>query len=110
MKDHEDSPDDSPQNEPPYYALGNCNQALKRYGTLSSLEKLTSDELSETLKNSSESESEDEDHSTNTDPGQTAFTQSFRSWTAKAGNFVSEKMAFFERFTDDTPNGGFFDR
>lgn len=84
---------------------------MKRYGTLSSLEKLTSDELSETLKNTSESDSDDEEHSHNTDPGQTtAFTSSFRSWTTRAGNYVSEKMAFFERFTDDTPSGGFFDR
>lgn len=64
--------------------------------------------MSETLKSSSSDSEEDEDNSTKTDPGQTAFT-SLKSWTAKAGSYVSEKMAFFERFTDNSREG-FFER
>lgn len=117
IKDYEESPDDSPQNEQPYVTLENCNQTLRRFGTLSSLEKLSNDELADTLKNSSsgseeedeedegeveEVEEEEEELSTKTDPGKDAFASSLRNWTAKAGSFVSERMTFFERFNDDS--------
>lgn len=113
VKDYEDSPDDSPQNEQPYVALENCNnQTLRRFGTLSSLEKLTNEDFADVLKNSSESEGEEEEEenaSNETDPEQAPFASSLRNWTAKAGSFVSEKMSFFERFNDDGREG-FFDR
>lgn len=36
---------------------------------------------------------------------------SIRSWTARAGNYVAEKMAFFEKIGEDyRRSGGIFDR
>lgn len=50
------TPDDSPQDEePPYRSL---NATLKRYGTLSSLERVSSDEKDEKAYNSSEEETD----------------------------------------------------
>lgn len=52
--DDENSPEDSPQDEdPPYKVL---NTTLKRYGTLSSLEKMPSDETDEKVYGSSDEE------------------------------------------------------
>lgn len=55
---NEISPDDSPQEELPYQVL---NTSLKRYGTLSSLEKLPSDETEDRTYDSSEAEANDDD-------------------------------------------------
>lgn len=54
----EQSPDDSPQDELPYRAL---NTSLKRYGTMSSLEKLPSDEIDDKTYDSSGAEMIDDD-------------------------------------------------
>lgn len=53
------SPEDSPQDEElPYRAL---NTSLKRYGTMSSLEKLPSEETDEKTYDSSETDEQDND-------------------------------------------------
>lgn len=93
--DFDNSPDESPVNEDhPYHSLSSSNLTLKRYGTVSSLERLAIDEDHEndSKHNSSESESEEEG----------VYNEAFNStglknWTARAGSFVIEKMAFFER-------------
>lgn len=54
----EQSPDDSPQDELPYRAL---NASLRRYGTMSSLEKLPSDEMDDKTYDSSGAENNDDD-------------------------------------------------
>lgn len=36
--------------------------------------------------------------------------QSIRGWTARAGSFVAEKMALFERLGEDTGASSFIDR
>lgn len=57
--DEDDSHEDSPQDEePPYKAL---NTTLKRYGTLSSLEKMPSDETDEKNYGSSDEEQDEDD-------------------------------------------------
>lgn len=91
----DNSPDESPINEDhPYHSLSSSNLTLKRYGTVSSLERLGIDEEheSESQQNSSGSDSEEGG----------IYNEGFngtglRNWTARAGSFVIEKMAIFER-------------
>lgn len=54
----EQSPDDSPQDELPYRVL---STTLKRYGTISSLEKMPSDDIEDQTYDSSGAENNDED-------------------------------------------------
>ncbi|XP_039287926.1 uncharacterized protein LOC111053522 [Nilaparvata lugens] len=93
----EDSEGDA--EEPPYRSLSPC--ALKRYGTVSSLEKLDESDGDETGKEQEELPS---------DVQSGYVTQSIRGWTVKAGTFVAEKMSFFERLGEDTKGASFFDR
>ncbi|KAK4881061.1 hypothetical protein RN001_004380, partial [Aquatica leii] len=108
-KDYDYSPDDSPQDEEqPYHSLSSSNPTLRRFGTVSSLERVGSDEMIENEDNASSSESED-DHMGIDNHGFNPST--IRGWTARAGAFVSEKMAFFERLGEDYRAGtGFFER
>lgn len=39
-----------------------------------------------------------------------SVSQSLRGWTARAGSFVAEKMALFERFSEDSRAASFIDR
>lgn len=55
---NEISPEESPQEELPYRAL---NTTLKRYGTMSSLEKMPSEETEEITYDSSEADANDDD-------------------------------------------------
>lgn len=56
------SPEDSPQDEePPYRSL---NTSLKRYGTMSSLERFSSEDVDEKTYNSSEEDANDTDGET----------------------------------------------
>lgn len=117
----EDSPDESPQEEePPYRSL---NTKLRRYGTMSSLEKLPLDDVCGTNNEHSSEDGEDgeEDEEDDEDDKETVgddneeeddddievitrqiFTgnennqASLRNWTARAGSYVVEKMSFFE--------------
>lgn len=96
--DADNSTDDSPQNEDhPYHSLSGSNLTLRRYGTVSSLERLGADENEDGQEeNAISSESEDDETECGID--NEAFNHtSLRNWTVKAGSFVFEKMAFFER-------------
>lgn len=109
------SPDDSPQaEEQPYHSLNSSSLTLRRFGTVSSLERLGLDENDDSMieKQDEESESESEtDGDRNEIVGidNEGFNHySIRSWTARAGSFVAEKMAFFERLGENY-RSGFFD-
>lgn len=107
MKDLNFTPDDSPQDEEqPYHSLSSSNPTLRRFGTVSSLERLGSEDVNDNV----EVECEDSD---NEERGfdNHAFANSTPSWTARAGAFVSEKMAFFEKLGEDYRTGtGFFEK
>lgn len=118
----DNSPDDSPQTEEhPYHSLSSSLATLRRYGTVSSLERVASDEHDDSWENH-ESDDEldrdggdelDDDDKENEDGGidNQAFNHSsIRHWTIRAGSFVAEKMAFFEKLSEDYRSGGFFDR
>lgn len=105
------SPDDSPQTEEqPYHSLNSSNLTLRRFGTVSSLEKLATDDQ-DFEKNSSDSEDliDEEEEEGGIDNEAFNHTNTIRSWTARAGSFVAEKMAFFERLGEGY-GGGFFER
>ncbi|KAK5649320.1 hypothetical protein RI129_000349 [Pyrocoelia pectoralis] len=109
LNNNECSPDDSPQDEEqPYHSLSSSNPTLRRFGTMSSLERVGSEETDENDENLS-SESEDDEEMGIDNRG--FNPSSIRGWTARAGAFVSEKMAFFERLGEDYRAGtGFFER
>ncbi|CAH0553429.1 unnamed protein product [Brassicogethes aeneus] len=104
------SPDDSPQaEEHPYRSLSSSVVTLRRFGTVSSLERVGSEEQED------EDESQVSSEADCDNPGgidNEAFNAGTgMSWTEKAGSFVAEKMAFFERFGEDYRAGGrFFER
>ncbi|ERL87206.1 hypothetical protein D910_04605 [Dendroctonus ponderosae] len=100
------SDDDSPQTEEhPYHSLSNSVQTLRRFGTLSSLEQFGSEAPDDAFETNCSSE---DDECLGLD--NEAFNHtSIMSWTARAGSFVAEKMAFFEKL-DYRSGGGFFDR
>ncbi|XP_069696401.1 uncharacterized protein PsGEF [Periplaneta americana] len=122
--DEDDDDDDSADNslrdqEPPYRSLTSPG-GIKRYGTLASLEMLDEKEQ-EAAEDATDSEwdSDPEDGDCDKSPEQTAspespqlevVTQSLRGWTARAGSFVAEKMALFERLGEDSRAAAFFDR
>ncbi|XP_038107189.1 uncharacterized protein LOC6035972 isoform X4 [Culex quinquefasciatus] len=90
------SPDNSPEDEiaePPYRAL---STGMKRYGTMSSLERVPSDETDKTY-NSSEEDSEG-DIKIITKEVYDGNAQPFMNWTARAGNFIEESRAFIDRY------------
>lgn len=84
----EQSPDDSPQDELPYRAL---NTSLKRYGTMSSLEKLPSDEIDDKTYDSSGAEMIDDD-------GECIFSflEAFLVWL----EFLTGIREFFNKITE----------
>ncbi|XP_030756951.1 uncharacterized protein LOC115882842 [Sitophilus oryzae] len=114
------SPDDSPQTEDhPYHSLTSSVLTLRRFGTVSSLERCGSEEREDNNRNhySSEESDIDDDHDHDDDDedlgiDNEAFQHSsIMSWTVKAGSYVAEKMAFFERLGEDYKGaGGFFER
>lgn len=92
--DDDATPEDSPQDEePPYKAL---HTPLRRYGTMSSLEKFPSEETDDKTYNSSEEDNEIDDDLQIVTKEVYSNTQSLRNWTARAGSYVAEKMSFFE--------------
>ncbi|KAF5307360.1 hypothetical protein FQR65_LT07077 [Abscondita terminalis] len=104
------SPDDSPQDEEqPYHSLSSSNPTLRRYGTVSSLERVGSEEMDEMNDdNIPSSDSEDDDGGID---NQSFNPSTIRGWTARAGAFVTEKMSFFEKLGEDYRTGtGFFER
>ncbi|XP_058054825.1 uncharacterized protein LOC131206324 [Anopheles bellator] len=93
------SPDNSPEdevNEPPYRAL---NAGLKRYGTISSLERVPSEDTDDNLPtyNSSEEDSES-DIKIVTKEVYDSNAQTIFNWTTRAGNFIEESRAFIDRY------------
>ncbi|XP_031338107.1 uncharacterized protein LOC116167013 isoform X2 [Photinus pyralis] len=109
LNNNECSPDDSPQDEEqPYHSLSSSNPTLRRFGTVSSLERVGSEETDENDE-AETSESEDDESMGIDNRGFNPPT--IRGWTARAGAFMSEKMAFFERLGEDYRAGtGFFER
>lgn len=104
------SPDDSPQTEEhPYHSLSSSNLTLRRFGTVSSLERFGAEENEANWddQNNSDLSSEDENEDIGID-NEAFYHSSIRNWTAKAGSFVAEKMAFFERFSEDCRSTGKF--
>lgn len=125
------SPDDSPQTEEhPYHSLSSSVATLRRYGTVSSLERMPSNESEEAWDNkvSEDEEDREEDHEEDEEEEEDeeddenneeengidneAFnhSSSIRHWTIRAGSYVAEKMAFFEKLGEDYRTGNFFDR
>ncbi|XP_061507031.1 uncharacterized protein LOC3289835 isoform X1 [Anopheles gambiae] len=91
------SPDNSPEDEivePPYRAL---NPSLKRYGTISSLERVPSEDTDDNKTFSSDEDSEC-DIKIVTKEVYDNNTQTFLNWTARAGNFIEESRAFIDRY------------
>lgn len=109
--------DDSPQDEePPYRAL---NATLKRYGTMSSLERFSSEEKEEKAHNSSEEELEDADSKCwLSSSGKTKIlhlilptdvriitkeiygkgTGETTNWSNRAGTFLEQSRAFLDNY------------
>jgi hypothetical protein len=87
--------------EPPYVKL---KTSLRRFGTMSSLERLQSEDTDEKTLNSSEEDSDEEINKTTTKELNEA-SQSFRTWTSRAGSFLEESKAFIDKYlgrTEDT--------
>ncbi|KAL1138817.1 hypothetical protein AAG570_008879, partial [Ranatra chinensis] len=102
--DGEESDGEGELEEPPYRSLSPCG--LKRYGTVSSLEKLDDNETDDEDDTSREQEELPQDG-----PSQfESVSQSIRGWTVRAGSFVAEKMSFFERISDETMGASFIER
>ncbi|KAK9881081.1 hypothetical protein WA026_014425 [Henosepilachna vigintioctopunctata] len=106
---YESTPDDSPQSEEhPYHSLSSSNLTIRRFGTVPSLERLGTDDGYSEKANSSESEDEENVKGLE-NPGFNGSSE--LTWTAKAGMFVAEKMAFLEKLGEDyRATGGFFQR
>ncbi|XP_072153226.1 uncharacterized protein PsGEF isoform X4 [Bemisia tabaci] len=86
----QETEDDSDEGEDlPYQVLPST--FLKRYDTMSSLEKLDREQDS------------DEPAKTSDAPGQLESMSTYLGgWTAKAGSYVAEKMSFFEKLGQDS--------
>lgn len=84
-----DSVDDE-EEEPPYVKL---KTSLKKYGTMSSLERLPSEDTDEKTLDSSGDESGDEELKV-----VSSGDQSFRTWTSRAGSFLEESRAFIDKY------------
>lgn len=84
-----DSVDDD-EEEPPYVKL---KTSLKKYGTMSSLERLPSEDTDEKTLDSSGEDSGDEELKV-----VSSGDQSFRTWTSRAGSFLEESRAFIDKY------------
>lgn len=85
------------EEEPPYIKL---KTSLRRFGTMSSLERLPSEDTDEKTLNSSD-DSIDE---LKIISGENS--QSFRTWTSRAGSFLEESKAFIDKYLGRTDSGG----
>lgn len=85
---------DEEDEEPPYMTL---RTSLRRFGTLSSLERMQSEDTDEKTVNSSEEENSDgETRVLNRETDENS--QSFRTWTSRAGSFLEESRAFIDKY------------
>lgn len=87
-----DSIDDEDE-EPPYMTL---KTSLRRFGTLSSLERMPSEDTDEKTVNSSDEENSDGDLKI------VENAQTFRTWTSRAGSFLEESRAFIDKYLGRT--------
>jgi hypothetical protein len=85
-----DSIDDE-EEEPPYVKL---KTSLRKYGTMSSLERLPSEDTDDKTLDSSGEDSGDDELKINS--GDTS--QSYRTWTSRAGSFLEESKAFIDKY------------
>lgn len=92
-----DSIDDEDE-EPPYMTL---KTSLRRFGTMSSLERLPSEDTDEKTLNSSEEENSDGENKMVSSDN----PQSFRTWTSRAGSFLEESRAFIDKYLGRTDSG-----
>lgn len=93
-----DSLDD--EEEPPYMTL---KTSLRRFGTMSSLERLQdTEDTDEKTFNSSEEENSDGENGKMI-PAES--TQTFRTWTSRAGSFLEESRAFLDKYLGRTDSG-----
>ena len=85
---------DEEDEEPPYMTL---KTSLRRFGTMSSLERLPSEDTDEKTMNSSEEENSDGEIKVMT---RETFenSQSFKAWTSRAGSFLEESRAFLDKY------------
>lgn len=90
-----DSIDDDDE-EPPYMAL---KTSLRRFGTLSSLERMQSEDTDEKTVNSSDEENSDGDVKI------VDVSQTYRTWTSRAGSFLEESRAFIDKYLGRTDSG-----
>lgn len=94
-----DSIDDE-EEEPPYVKL---KTSLRKYGTMSSLERLPSEDTDDkTLDSSGEESGEDEELKITS--GDTS--QSYRTWTSRAGSFLEESKAFIDKYLGRNDGSG----
>lgn len=90
------------EEEPPYVKL---KTSLRRFGTMSSLERLPSEDTDEKTLNSSDDDSiEDMKVSTTLikDLSGESSTQTYRTWTSRAGSFLEESKAFIDKYLGRT--------
>lgn len=87
-----DSIDDE-EEEPPYIKL---KTSLRKYGTMSSLERLPSEDTDDKTLDSSGEESGEEELKIMSSSADNS--QSFRTWTSRAGSFLEESRAFIDKY------------
>lgn len=92
---------DEEDEEPPYMTL---KTSLRRFGTMSSLERLPSEDTDEKTMNSSEEEISDGEIKIIIPEGVNE-TQSFKAWTSRAGNFLEESRAFIDKYLGRAESG-----
>lgn len=93
---------DEEDEEPPYMTL---KTSLRRFGTMSSLERLPSEDTDEKTINSSEEENSDEIKLTSRDGDDNPA--SYRTWTSRAGSFLEESRAFLDKYLGRTDSGDY---
>lgn len=93
---------DEEEDEPPYMTL---KTSLRRFGTMSSLERLQdTEDTDEKTFNSSEDENSDGENGKMI-PAESS--QSFRTWTSRAGSFLEESRAFIDKYLGRTDSGDY---
>lgn len=92
---------DEEDEEPPYMTL---KTSLRRFGTLSSLERMPSEDTDEKTMNSSEEENSDEIKLTTRDGDD---NPAYRTWTSRAGSFLEESRAFLDKYLGRTDSGDY---
>jgi hypothetical protein len=92
---------DEEDEEPPYMTL---KTSLRRFGTLSSLERMPSEDTDEKTMNSSEEENSDGEIKVSSREI-CENSQSFRTWTSRAGSFLEESRAFLDKYLGRTDSG-----